>query len=183
MGMTCGSWTAVARCHLLHDRFSICVRNETRYAGFLEVWRRGWDSNSLALLNPRKLLILHGSGTPSVRQRGDCGAVHDSSSSRSATFAGSAFPCLPSPSSRSSRPWWSEWSACVLCSARRRVRPNTSSPPSSTAPSAVDRAPNAHDPSRRTNRRCRPDSSFLACLAVVRAEPSPSDLRGSPRTG
>jgi hypothetical protein len=49
-----------------------------------------------------------------------------------------------SPSSRSSRSWWSEWSAYVRSSARRCVRPSTSSPRSLTAPSAVDRAPTVH---------------------------------------
>ena len=48
------------------------------------------------------------------------------------------------PSSRNSRPWWSESSVCVRCSGRRCARPSTSSPPSSTAPSAVDRAPRFH---------------------------------------
>ena len=37
------------------------------------------------------------------------------------------------------RPWWSEPSVCVRCSGRRCARPITSSRPSSTAPSAVDR--------------------------------------------
>jgi len=49
------------------------------------------------------------------------------------------FRCPRSPYNRSSPPWLSEWSVCVRCSERRCVRLNTSSPRSSTAPSAVDR--------------------------------------------
>ena len=55
-----------------------------------------------------------------------------------------------SRSSRSLRPWCSKWSAFARCSARRCVRPSTSSPPSSTAPLAVDRASNVLAPARGT---------------------------------
>ena len=43
-----------------------------------------------------------------------------------------------SPYNRNSRPWWSESSVCVPCSGSSCARPSTSSPPSSTAPSAVN---------------------------------------------
>ena len=50
------------------------------------------------------------------------------------------FRCPRSRSSRSSRPSWSEWSTCVPCNVTRCVKPSTSSPRSSTVPSAVNRA-------------------------------------------
>ena len=52
--------------------------------------------------------------------------------------------CLHSPSSRNSRPWLSELSDFVPCRGNRCVRPSTSSPPSSTALSAVDRPHVSH---------------------------------------
>ncbi len=56
------------------------------------------------------------------------------------------------PLSETSRLWLGEWSACVRCSGRRCVKPSTSSRRSSTALSAVDRAPRMSTRSKRRRR-------------------------------